>query len=285
MLTDADQLEDARRGVRIARDGLRSDLDLVVIHDGAAAGAQSDGRRPLAAGQWAARFTQVLVTALTAPTAEGRLYEVDLRLRPSGRQGPVATSLAAFRAYQASEAWVWEHLALTRARPLAGDAALMVAVEAARRATIGASRFARGDVLDGLAEMRGRLGAGGGAGAGLSVRAGPGRMRDVALAAQAHALLARSPARDVAGQLAGPGWLDADARATLAAAHAAMARVEQAARLLTAADPPEGLGTGGEAFVARAAGHPDVAAAAAAMDAAAARAAAAIDAALRRAGA
>ncbi len=55
------------------------------------------------------------MTALTAPMAEGRLYEVDMRLRPSGRQGPVATSLDAFRHYQRSDAWTWEHLALHRA--------------------------------------------------------------------------------------------------------------------------------------------------------------------------
>ena len=55
-----------------------------------------------------------------APGAEGKLYEVDMRLRPSGRQGPVATSIQSFCSYQEDEAWTWEHLALTRARPLAG---------------------------------------------------------------------------------------------------------------------------------------------------------------------
>ena len=82
-----------------------------VVHPAAA--------RPLAPRAWYARFTQTLVTALAAPTAEGRLYEVDMRLRPSGRQGPVAVSTAAFRDYQMAEAWTWEHLALTRARPVA----------------------------------------------------------------------------------------------------------------------------------------------------------------------
>ncbi|WP_162630721.1 glutamine-synthetase adenylyltransferase [Paracoccus endophyticus] len=95
-----------------------SDLDLIVIYDPAGADA-SDGPRPLAIRPYYARLTQSLVTALSAPTAAGRLYEVDMRLRPSGRQGPVATSLDAFRAYQMDEAWTWEHLALTRARVVA----------------------------------------------------------------------------------------------------------------------------------------------------------------------
>ncbi|RME16989.1 MAG: glutamine-synthetase adenylyltransferase, partial [Alphaproteobacteria bacterium] len=83
-----------------------SDLDLIVIHDAAGAEA-SDGPRPLAARAWYARFTQALVTALSAPMKGGKLYEVDMRLRPSGRQGPVATALGAFRDYQLNEAWTW----------------------------------------------------------------------------------------------------------------------------------------------------------------------------------
>jgi [glutamine synthetase] adenylyltransferase / [glutamine synthetase]-adenylyl-L-tyrosine phosphorylase len=94
-----------------------SDLDLIVIYD--AAGAEASlGAKPLATRPYFARLTQAMVTALTAQMPEGRLYEVDMRLRPSGRQGPVATSIDSFRSYQRDEAWTWEHLALTRARPL-----------------------------------------------------------------------------------------------------------------------------------------------------------------------
>ncbi|MEZ5945936.1 MAG: bifunctional [glutamine synthetase] adenylyltransferase/[glutamine synthetase]-adenylyl-L-tyrosine phosphorylase [Hyphomonas sp.] len=88
-----------------------SDLDIIVIYDA----------DPLEAQAWYTRFTQRLITALTAPTAEGELYEVDMRLRPSGRAGPVAVSLPAFETYQEREAWTWEHMALTRLRPVAGD--------------------------------------------------------------------------------------------------------------------------------------------------------------------
>src|SRR5690606_7771862 len=106
----------------------RSDLDLIVIYDAAGADS-SDGPKPLAARPYYARLTQAMITAVSAPTAEGRLYEVDMRLRPSGRQGPVATSIQSFRDYQMSEAWTWEHLALTRARVVAcaGDQGLELA--------------------------------------------------------------------------------------------------------------------------------------------------------------
>ena len=100
-----------------------SDLDLIVIYDAGGAEA-SEGRRPLLSRVYFARLTQALVTALTAPMAEGKLFEVDMRLRPSGRQGPVATSLGSFQSYQKTKAWTWEHLALTRARPVAGSAEL-----------------------------------------------------------------------------------------------------------------------------------------------------------------
>ncbi|MBE7220143.1 MAG: bifunctional [glutamine synthetase] adenylyltransferase/[glutamine synthetase]-adenylyl-L-tyrosine phosphorylase, partial [Caulobacteraceae bacterium] len=90
-----------------------SDLDLVVVYDFDPERAVSDGPRPLDASAYFARLTQRLVTALTAPTRRGRLYEVDMRLRPSGRQGPLATRFSAFAAYQRTTAATWEHLALT----------------------------------------------------------------------------------------------------------------------------------------------------------------------------
>ncbi|WP_179379568.1 [protein-PII] uridylyltransferase family protein [Jannaschia marina] len=258
----------------------RSDLDLVVLHDGAEPGAASDGRRSLGAGQWAAKFTQVLITALSAQTGEGRLYEVDMRLRPSGRQGPVATPLSGFRSYQAQEAWVWEHLALTRARAIVGDAQVCAAAEDVRCAVIRESRFARTEVLAQLADMRARLEGAGRSGAGLSVKSGPGRVQDIELAAQAHALLAGSEAREVAAQLAVPGWLPEGVRATLTEAHATLSAVRQVGQLLTPADPPGDLGAGGAALLARTLGVADEVAVAAACDAAAERAAAAIASAL-----
>ncbi len=85
---------------------------------------RSDGHVPIHPSQYFTRYSQRLIAALTAPTADGDLYEVDMRLRPSGRSGPLATRLAAFEAYHAQEAWTWEHMALTRARVVAGDVSL-----------------------------------------------------------------------------------------------------------------------------------------------------------------
>jgi len=110
-----------------------SDIDLILIYDFDDAAAQSDGPRPLSPMQYYARLTQRLINALSAATAEGTLYEVDMRLRPSGQQGPVATQLKTFVNYQRSEAWTWEHMALTRARPIAGPPGLRGRVQAAVR--------------------------------------------------------------------------------------------------------------------------------------------------------
>jgi glutamate-ammonia-ligase adenylyltransferase len=97
-----------------------SDLDLILIYDCAEDAEQSDGQRPLPAPAYYARLTQRYINALTALTSEGALYEVDMRLRPSGTSGPLATSLAAFRRYHDEAAWTWEQMALTRARIIAG---------------------------------------------------------------------------------------------------------------------------------------------------------------------
>lgn len=106
-----------------------SDLDLILIYDFPEDSSGSDGPRSLAGTQYFGRLTQRLVAALSAPTAEGALYEVDMRLRPSGQKGPVATRLASFVDYQEKEAWTWEHLALTRARVITGPTALRGAIE------------------------------------------------------------------------------------------------------------------------------------------------------------
>lgn len=123
-----------------------SDLDLLVIYDAQGAdGAQT----------WFTRFTQRLITALSAETGEGRLYETDMRLRPSGRSGPVATSLTSFESYHQNDAWTWEHMALTRLRPVVGDAALGRKVQeiAERMINTGDATQRTSDIL----EMRQRL--------------------------------------------------------------------------------------------------------------------------------
>ena len=99
-----------------------SDVDLILLYDHKANAEESDGPKPLAPSHYFTRLTQRLIAAVSAPTAEGVLYELDLRLRPSGNKGPVATHIESFCKYQRQEAWTWEHMALTRARIVAGDA-------------------------------------------------------------------------------------------------------------------------------------------------------------------
>ncbi|MBO6918211.1 MAG: bifunctional [glutamine synthetase] adenylyltransferase/[glutamine synthetase]-adenylyl-L-tyrosine phosphorylase [Rhizobiaceae bacterium] len=120
-----------------------SDVDVILIYDHDQDVMESDvseGQRALDPVRYYARLTQRLIAALSAPTSEGVLYEVDLRLRPSGNKGPVATSIKAFSKYQREEAWVWEHMALSRARCVAGDADLMDKVHSEIRAVLAAER-------------------------------------------------------------------------------------------------------------------------------------------------
>lgn len=109
--------------------GYGSDLDLVFLHDSAGAVQQTDGESSLDNGVFFARLGQRLVHLLSVHTRAGRLYEVDVRLRPSGKGGLLVQSLNGFEHYQRSEAWTWEHQALLRARAVAGDAAPMARFE------------------------------------------------------------------------------------------------------------------------------------------------------------
>jgi glutamate-ammonia-ligase adenylyltransferase len=108
-----------------------SDLDLIMLYDRPDDAEASTGARRLDPVTWHVRFTQRLVAALTVPTRRGTLYQVDMRLRPSGNKSPVATQFSGFEAYHAGEAEIWEEMALTRARVVAGDAALARRAEAA----------------------------------------------------------------------------------------------------------------------------------------------------------
>ncbi|PSL20500.1 glutamine-synthetase adenylyltransferase [Shimia abyssi] len=230
-----------------------SDLDLIVIYD--ADGVDfSEGRRPLAARAYYARLTQAMVTALSAPMAQGRLYEVDMRLRPSGTQGPVATSVASFRNYQANEAWTWEHLALTRARAIAGEATLMAEVEEFRVEILSKPRD-QGALCADVQEMRARIAAAKPPKSGWDAKIGAGRMQDVELVSQTGALMAAQPKRGVIeGIQAGVviGWLDAAGATALCEAYGLFWKVQVASKLLTGeAIDPAAIGAGGEAFLLR----------------------------------
>jgi glutamate-ammonia-ligase adenylyltransferase len=133
-----------------------SDLDLIFVYDIPPGLDASDGAQPLAPTQYYTRLSSKIVTALTALTNEGALYEVDMRLRPSGRAGPLANSLEGFESYHAQSAWTWEHMALTRARVIHGPDEL---VDRLRQIILDTLRRPRepGALLRDVADMRDRI--------------------------------------------------------------------------------------------------------------------------------
>jgi glutamate-ammonia-ligase adenylyltransferase len=130
-----------------------SDLDLILIYDFDTEAPDSDGERPLHGPQYFARFTQRLISAFTTRTNHGVLYDVDMRLRPSGRAGPVASRLDAFSAYQDQEAWTWEHMALTRARVISATPEFRAKIEDIIRGVLTRPRDAS-VIANDVAEMR-----------------------------------------------------------------------------------------------------------------------------------
>jgi glutamate-ammonia-ligase adenylyltransferase len=239
-----------------------SDLDLIVIYD--ADGVEySEGRRPLAARAYYARLTQALVTAVTAPMAEGRLYEVDMRLRPSGTQGPVATSVASFKDYQRTQAWTWEHLALTRARAVAGEPPLKEEIDAFLRELL-AEPSDEARVRADVVEMRARIADAKAPAGDWDAKIGRGRLQDVELTAQTAALLAGDVAFDIYGALeagVANGWLDAAEGQALGDAYRLCWALQVVSKLLNAKVlSPDDIGVGGQKFLLRETEFEDMAA-------------------------
>jgi glutamate-ammonia-ligase adenylyltransferase len=202
-----------------------------------------------------------MVTAMTAPMSQGKLYEIDMRLRPSGNQGPVATSLASFDSYQRSEAWVWEHLALTRADVVAGPSDLAVAVHALRDDIL-ARPTDRDKALAEVAEMRSRIAQAKAPAGPWDAKIGPGRLQDIELLAQAGALLAGTTARHIPDGLTAActvGLIDKQEAETLKQAYTRCWALQCAGRLLSA-EPlgEETLGQAGAGFLARTLNAPDL---------------------------
>ena len=209
--------------------GFGSDLDLVFLYD-APLDAQSDGARPLDAPRWFARLAQKIVSLLGAVTGAGRLYDIDVRLRPDGGKGLLVSSLASYSDYQRERAWTWEHQALVRARCVAGDAALAAGFEQVRTATLARDRDGerlREDVVSMRARMRAELDRGGG---GLfDLKQGEGGLVDLEFllqylvlreAARHPALLGPRATPLLVRALAQAGILDQDRADALCLAHA-----------------------------------------------------------------
>ncbi len=218
-----------------------SDLDLLLVYDAEGVEA-SDGPRPLNARTYYARLTQALITALTASMAQGRLYEVDMRLRPSGRNGPVATSVEAFEVYQREEAWTWEHLALTRLRAVAGSAKVSARVERFRATFLDSARAAPKIAQD-VIEMRARVADARPGEGGLAAKDGQGRLQDLELFGQTVGLLSGTPLRETDAQLAhgvAAGLVSAGDGAALTQHFALLWRVRAATRLISKPGAPAG---------------------------------------------
>jgi len=133
-----------------------SDLDLVVIYDAAMDAHSTNGPKPLPAPAYFIRLTQRIITAFTLLTREGKLYELDLRLRPNGDKGPLASSLEAFAKYQAEDAWTWEHMALTRARTVYGAEALRGKIQDITKTVLACPRDPQALVYA-IGDMRSRM--------------------------------------------------------------------------------------------------------------------------------
>ena len=174
-----------------------SDLDLIIIYD-ADGNDQSEGDRSLSARQYYSRLTKAFITAISAPMSEGRLYEIDMRLRPSGFQGPVATSWSSYQNYQKNEAWVWEHLALTRARAVAGKVFLLNEFENFRNSIL--KSYHRENIFNELVSMRARIFQAKSLNP-WDAKIGPGRLQDIDLLSQAGCLVNRSVSRSTAAGL------------------------------------------------------------------------------------
>lgn len=229
-----------------------SDLDLILVYD-AAGQTGSTGPRELAVTTYYSRFTHGLITALSSPMAGGKLYDVDMRLRPSGRSGPVATSLAAFKDYQENKAWTWEHLALTRAQFVAGSKLVGKRIEEIRKSVICRKRDAKTIAQD-VIEMRDRIEKGKPTNSVVwGIKARRGGLLDIELIAQTFCLLGNSAVRKPAEQLAAAaeqGLLGKEDAEKLAQAHIFYKTFQSGLRLLLEeGKTPDDLGQGGREFL------------------------------------
>jgi len=243
-----------------------SDIDLILLYDHAEDAGSSDGARALAPSHYYARLTQRLVTALSAPTGQGRLYEVDFRLRPSGNAGPLATRLDAFARYQAEDAWTWEHMALTRARVLAATGGLEGEVNAAIAAILERPRDPAAVCRD-AADMRARIAEDKPTRDPWAIKTVAGGLIDLEFIAQvlrlvhqrSHADLDR---RDTGGILAaagGVGLLSADEKEGLTGAFRLYQDLTQMTRLLVEGPyRPDPAQKGTDGLVCRATGQPSI---------------------------
>ncbi|GAM98881.1 glutamate-ammonia-ligase adenylyltransferase [alpha proteobacterium U9-1i] len=236
-----------------------SDLDLMLVYDATA----EANERGLMAGEYFARLTQRLISALSAPTEAGLLYEIDAKLRPSGSKGPVAVRLSSFERYYEQEAWTWELQALTRLRPVAGDAALGARVQALAHAVLARPRDVAKTLGD-VADMRARMERERRPRGAWDLKLAPGGLVDVEFIAQALQLTAGtdqvlSPNTGQAlSALAAHGSLDPALHQRLSAAWLLWGDLQQTLRICVEGEfDPSEASPALQAKLAQLAGSPD----------------------------
>jgi [glutamine synthetase] adenylyltransferase / [glutamine synthetase]-adenylyl-L-tyrosine phosphorylase len=245
-----------------------SDLDLIFVYDAPAGVEHSSGLKPLPVPAWYARLAQRLIAALTAHTAEGGLYDVDMRLRPTGNKGPVAVSLASFERYHATESWTWERMALTRARVIFGPDALRKQIDSVIRKTLSASADPTRLQTD-VRDMRQMLAANYPPKSHWNLKFAKGGLVDVEFVAQylqlreasAHPYVLDVSTVPALCRLEDAAVLDADAANTLLEAAALQQTLLQLLRIaLDSSFDSEKASSGLKQFLARTAGETDFAA-------------------------
>src|SRR3546814_473063 len=164
-----------------------SDLDLIYLFTGDHL-AESNGPRPLGATTYYNRLAQRVTAAMSVPTAAGKLYDIDTRLRPQGAQGPLVVTLDSFERYQREEAWTWEHMALLRARPVYGSDAAKAELERIVADLLAIPRDPVKLAAD-AAEMRGKIAAHKPPKGALDIKGGPGGLVDLEFAMQVKQLV------------------------------------------------------------------------------------------------
>ena len=242
-----------------------SDLDLVIVYDFDEAKPDSDGRRSLHAVQYYTRLTQRLISALTVATRRGPLYDVDMRLRPSGKQGPVAVRLSSFVQYQREEAETWEKMALSRARPVCGDESLLGDLGKAIGGSLSERRDVRTVARD-IREMRDLIAKEKGDKDCADLKLYRGGLLDVEFVAQFLALANAADHReilavgtaDILRRAASAGLLAVGDAEALLAAHRLYTDVVQMQRILLPLDmKPDEAPAGVRRRIATSAGLPD----------------------------
>ena len=233
-----------------------SDLDLIYLFTGDFA-AESDGPKPLGATLYYNRLAQRVTAALSVATAAGPLYQIDTRLRPSGGQGPLVVTLDSFARYQRDDAWTWEHMALTRARPVFGSTGARDAVAAIIRGVLEGERPVR-DVVADARSMRAEMAAHKPPAGPLDAKLLPGGLVDLEFAVHVVQLVNRTGFDPNLGAAIDRLVEQGLAPPALRAAHDVLIRLLVTLRLVAPDATPPGHAT--EALIARAIGVADWAA-------------------------